>query len=295
MQTTYGTRGRKAKENRAKRAKQQQTRQLLQLLFCLSVFLAVFIGKGVWPTTVAQTGTQLLQVIRANTDFRAAFARLGAALSQQESMLGEIGDFCVSVLAPVQQPAAQEAASEPEQPVQLPPVEPELPLVQPQEPIMLVGDVVQETTAQDLPEGYTGQWLYLGELQTVTPVKGTITSPFGYREHPTKGRYAAHAGVDIAADHGTAVACFADGVVAEVGQNDDFGRYLLVDHPNGVSTFYSHCHAVLAEKGDEVTVGQIVAQVGSTGQSTGAHLHFEVRLNGVRLDPLYYIAPGQEV
>ena len=295
MQTTYGTRGRKGRRHAAEQAKQTQKRQLLQMLFCLSVFLVVFIGKGVWPAKVAQTGAQLLQVIRTNTDFRAAFADLGAALSRQESMLGEIGDFCVSVFAPVQSPAVQEPVIRSEQPEQTPPDEPPIAAEQLQEPVLKVGDVVEETAERDLPEGYTGQWLHLGELKTATPVMGTVTSPFGYREHPTKGRYAAHAGVDIAADHGTGVACFADGVVAEVGQNDDFGRYLRVDHPNGVSTFYSHCHAVLVEIGDEVRVGQTVAQVGSTGQSTGAHLHFEVHLNGVRLDPLYYIAPGQEV
>ena len=268
---------------------------MIQLLLCLAVFLAVFIGKGVWPSKVAQSGEQLLQVIRANTDFRAAFSGLGVALSQQESVLGEIGAFCVSVFAPEQEKPVQEGEITADE------AEKDLPynsIAQPeqqQEPQLHVGDVVQETQARDLPEGYSGQWLYLGEIQTATPVMGTVTSQFGYRDHPTKGRYAAHGGVDIAADRGTPVNSFAEGTVAEVGENEDFGRYLLVDHPNGVSTFYSHCHVVLVQTGEEVKAGQTVAQVGSTGQSTGAHLHFEVRLNGVRLDPMYYIDPAKEV
>ena len=289
MQTTYGSGRRKNKGYEAERKKQKKRRQMLQLLVCLAVFLTVFIGKGVWPATVAQTGTQVLQVLRANTDFRAAFTGLGFALAQQESVLGEIGEFCVSVLAPEEEPI-QETENLAETSVEEPLLD-----AQPQEPSLRVGDVVQETQVQDLPEGYSGQWLYLGDMATATPVMGTVTSQFGYRNHPTKGRYAAHGGVDIAADRGTAVAAFADGRVAEVGENDDFGRYLIVEHADGVSTFYSHCQTVLVQAGETVQMGQTIAQIGSTGQSTGAHLHFEVRLNGVRLDPMYYIVPTREV
>lgn len=293
MQTTYGKGYRKPERKVTERKKQKEGRQLVQLLLCLVVFLAVFIGKGVWPSKVAQTGAQLLQVIRANTDFRAAFAGLGEALSQQESVLGEIGDFCVSVFAPTHQESdnIHDRSTEKE-------VLPDASISQPQEeqPAPLqVGDVVQETQAQELPEGYSAQWLYLGDIQTATPVMGTVTSAFGYRDHPTMGRYAAHGGVDIAANLGTEIVAFADGTVAEVGYNEDFGRYLLIDHPHGVSTFYSHCNTVLVQTGEEIRVGQSVAQVGSTGQSTGSHLHFEVRLNGVRLNPMHYVDPGQVV
>lgn len=299
MQTNYGS-GRK----KTARKEKKSGRQLVQLLLCLAVFLVVFIGKGVFPSKVAQTGEQLLRVIRTNTDFRAAFANLGQALSQQESVLGEIGDFCVSVFAPVQQ-EAYESNSEPsptEGQEQMDSVlreqlaagideETEIQTEQ----ILQVGDVVQvvQETGTSLPEGYSDQWLFLGDMKTVTPVMGTVTSHFGYRDHPTIGRYAVHAGVDIAADKGTDVAAFADGVVEGSGQNEDFGRYLQINHSNGVSTFYSHCDRVLVQKGEKVEVGQTVAQVGTTGQSTGPHLHFEISLEGVRLNPMHYIAPEQ--
>lgn len=304
---TYG-RGQKNKRSRGNGGKRcGNSRQLVQLLLCLAVFLVVFIGKGVWPSKVAQTGERVLAVIRSNTDFRAAFAGLGQALSQQESVLGELGEFCVSVFAPVREESGlsedsmpvQEQAAQPtqtEQEVEEMPVEDGQPQ-QMEQMVLQVGDVLREVddSGQELPEGYNAQWLYLGGMKTVTPVQGTITSHFGYRDHPTVGRYAAHGGVDIAANKGTPVAAFAAGTVEIVGENDDFGLYLQLSHPNGVSTFYSHCSEICVNKGEEVRVGQTVALVGSTGKSTGPHLHFEVRLNGVRLDPMYYIELEQVV
>lgn len=281
----------------------KSARQLVQLLLCLAVFLVVFVGKGIFPSKVAQTGGELLRILQTNTDFRAAFANLGQALSQQESVLGEIGDFCVSVFAPMKQ-EAYESNSEPSptekqeqtSDLQKQPAAESLEQTDTQtDPILRVGDVVQviQGAKTDLPEGYSDQWLFLGEMKTVTPVMGTVTSPFGYRDHPTIGRYAVHAGVDIAADKGTAVAAFADGVVEDTGQNQDFGRYLQISHDNGVNTFYSHCDRVLVQKGESVAAGQTVAQVGNTGQSTGPHLHFELSLEGVRLNPMHYIDPEQ--
>ena len=129
-------------------------------------------------------------------------------------------------------------------------------------------------------------------METVTPVSGTITSTFGYRDHPTVQRYALHGGVDIAAKEGNPVAAFADGVVEYVGESDDFGLYLQLRHENGVKTFYAHCSRLYAKKGEAVSAGQVIAQVGSTGQSTGPHLHFEIKYDGSRLNPEYYIDVG---
>ena len=289
MQTTYGRGG--AKRRDTERKENGNRRQLMQLLACLVVFLSVFIGKGIWPSQVARTGAQLLEVIRANTDFRAAFADLGQALSEQESVLGELGDFCVAVLAPEEATADTSVVQVMGQKTEEEPVIQEEPL--PPTPALQVGDVVQEVElTQELPEGYSGQWLYLGQLETATPVQGTVSSGFGYRDHPSTGRYAPHGGVDIAADKGTAVVAFAGGVVESVGEDSDYGKYLYLTHPNGVTTFYAHCSKLCVKQGEQVQPGQTVAQVGSTGKSTGSHLHFEVRLDGVRLDPLYYIEPA---
>ena len=308
MKTTYGKKRGRGREERRTQAR----RQLTQLFVCLLLFLTVFIGKEVWPSKVAKTGEQLLAVIHMNTDFKAAFARLGRAMAQEESMLGELGEFCVSVFLPTSQdadlPGSSEAKSDQEpvpeiaQPDQSgdtaayePWEEQEMNMAQPTgfEPDMQVGDVVQNVEYQgaELPDGYSEQWLYLGEIETATPVHGTVTSQFGYRDHPTIGRYAAHGGVDIAADSGIAVAAFAAGTVEAIGEDKDFGRWVRLSHPDGVSSFYAHCSKIRVKEGEEVQAGQTVAHVGSSGASTGPHLHFEIRLNGVRLDPMYYIDP----
>ena len=313
MQTTYGNRKRSPGKGK-KMQKQRGSGQLVRLLLCVVVFLGVYIGKGVWPSKVVQSGQQLLAIMESNTDFRAAFASLGLALSERESVLGEFGEFCVAVFAPEQ---GEQEADPPAVPVAGPvqdvlvanpdremltverPETPEESAPQPPEstPELRVGDVMGTAPEvdQDLPEGYDSRWLYLGGMEMITPVQGAVTSRFGYRDHPTIGRYAAHGGVDIAADKGTAVAAFAGGTVKGVGESEDFGLYLELEHGDGVTTFYSHCSKLCVKKGEQVQVGQTVAKVGSTGKSTGPHLHFEVRLDGVRLDPMHYINPGQEV
>lgn len=310
MKTTYG---KKREKGRKERRKAAYWRQLAQLLVCLVVFLVVFIGKEVWPAKVAETGKQLLNVIRANTDFRAAFAELGQALSQEESVLGELGEFCVSVFAQFPEEATdlpdhsalgegRESAPVDTNPDQLGDTDGDAlwvgaQMLTTQQTVLQVGDVVQDVEYQEgkLPEGYSAQWLYLGEMDTVTPVQGTVTSHFGYRDHPTIGRYAVHGGVDIAADSGAEVAAFSAGTVESVGDSEDFGLWLQLAHPNGVTTFYSHCSKLCVEKGEKVRAGQTVALVGSTGNSTGPHLHFEVRLNAVRLDPMHYIEPSRNM
>lgn len=318
MQTTYGNRTRGPGKARKKR-KQQGNGQLIRLLLCVAVFLAVYIGKGVWPSKVVQSGEQLLAIMESNTDFRAAFASLGLALSEQESVLGEIGEFCIAVFASEQEvqetdPPAVPAAGPAQDALATETNQDLLTVVQPEKAaeqsndlstlqiteskqMLRVGDVVQtsEEPVQELPEGYDPRWLYLGELEMVTPVRGAVTSQFGYRDHPTIGRYAVHGGVDIAADKGTAVAAFAGGTVKCVGESEDFGLYLELEHGDGVTTFYSHCSKLCVKKGEQVQGGQTVAKVGSTGKSTGPHLHFEIRLDGVRLDPMYYIDPSREV
>lgn len=270
-------------------------RQLLQLVACVVLFLTVFIGKGVLPEEMAQVGPQLLGVLRANTDFRGAFAALGSTMAEGEPVLDGLEQFCATVIG-VQEQSMGEGEDEPVQVLQPEPVRVEEPEPQPQSdpeppPQYQVGDVVQTIAVegQALPERYTYDKLYLGEMETAEPVAGTLTSAFGYRDHPTIGTYAVHGGVDIGAAKGTAVRAFADGTVEFVGESEDFGLYLQLRHENDVSTFYSHCESISVKKGELIKAGQQVAKVGSTGKSTGPHLHFEVRLGEVRLDPMHYI------
>jgi len=112
------------------------------------------------------------------------------------------------------------------------------------------------------------------------PVTGWVSSPFGFRD----GRM--HEGLDIAADSGDPIKAVSGGRVIFAGTQDGYGLTVIIDHGDGISTLYGHCSKLLVKRGERVASGQLIARVGSTGRSSGPHLHLEVRLNGVPHDPL---------
>ena len=124
------------------------------------------------------------------------------------------------------------------------------------------------------------------------PVNGTITSVFGAREARTAGQQSFHHGLDIAAPTGTSIRPVAAGVVAETGYNAVYGNYLLLEHEGGLTSKYAHCDKLLVKQGDKVKTSTKVATVGSTGDSTGSHLHLELRLNMVFIDPALHLGLG---
>jgi murein DD-endopeptidase MepM/ murein hydrolase activator NlpD len=128
----------------------------------------------------------------------------------------------------------------------------------------------------------------LGTGNYVRPVQGSITSYFGYRFHPILRKRKYHSGIDISASYGSPVSAADSGVIVFAGRNGGYGKMIIIDHGSGISTVYGHCSLLQVDQGQTVTQGQIIAQVGSTGLSTGPHLHFEVRKNGVPEDPLSY-------
>lgn len=119
----------------------------------------------------------------------------------------------------------------------------------------------------------------------VWPCGGEITSPFGWRIHPIWGDSRFHAGVDIGASTGTPVACAGNGTVISAGWNGGYGNCVIVDIGNGLSVVYAHLSAMNVSAGETVSAGQTVGAVGSTGDSTGSHLHYEVRLYGTPISP----------
>jgi len=116
-----------------------------------------------------------------------------------------------------------------------------------------------------------------------------LSSTFGYRSDPIRGARAMHAGIDIPGPLGTPVRASGDGVVRFAGQAGGYGRMIEVDHGNGLSTRYAHLSAILVRPGMSVAQGETIARMGSSGRSTGSHLHFEVRANGRASDPLRYL------
>ncbi len=115
-----------------------------------------------------------------------------------------------------------------------------------------------------------------------------ITSQYGTRFHPIQKRYKTHTGIDIGAGQGAPIYAAASGTVLSAGWNSGYGKYIVINHGGGVQTLYAHSSALYVQAGDTVTKGQTIAAVGSTGNSTGPHLHFEVLNYGQHTDPMSY-------
>lgn len=133
----------------------------------------------------------------------------------------------------------------------------------------------------------------LGNISFVWPCPSSsrITSYFGDRESPTEGASSNHKAIDIGAPTGTNIVAAADGEVTISTYSVSAGNYIMLDHGGGVSTVYMHCSQLLVSKGAKVKKGQVIAKVGSTGYSTGPHLHFGVRSGGTYVNPLKYVSP----
>ncbi|MBQ7215742.1 MAG: M23 family metallopeptidase, partial [Synergistaceae bacterium] len=122
------------------------------------------------------------------------------------------------------------------------------------------------------------------------PVMGRINSPFGWRQHPITRRKDFHTGIDIKADRNDPIKAAGSGRIVYSGWMGGYGKVLVIEHPNGQSTLYAHCSTLLAGKGASVSSGQLVARVGTTGRSTGPHLHFEVRNGNSPVNPIKYLS-----
>ncbi|MBR9985479.1 MAG: M23 family metallopeptidase [Desulfosarcina sp.] len=128
----------------------------------------------------------------------------------------------------------------------------------------------------------------LAATPSIRPLKGWISSRFGYRESPFTGRREFHRGLDIATHAGTPIIAPADGLVTFAGGKGLMGNMAVIEHGFGMVTRYGHVQKLLKKKGDRVKRGETIALVGNTGRSTGPHLHYEVRLNGVAVNPTNY-------
>lgn len=119
-----------------------------------------------------------------------------------------------------------------------------------------------------------------------SPVSGLVTSRFGWRSHPVSGQDDFHTGVDIAAAQGTPILAALPGVVEQTGYSKSYGNFVVLRHSDNLRTTYNHCSEILAKEGEQLARGDRIALVGSTGISTGPHLHFEVEVKGLKADPL---------
>ncbi len=128
-----------------------------------------------------------------------------------------------------------------------------------------------------------------GIMAWPVPSSSRITSKYGYRNHPILKTNKFHSGLDIAATSGSPIVAASSGTVIMSKTNGGYGKCIMIDHGGGVVTLYGHCSSLISKVGDKVSKGQTIAKVGSTGQSTGPHCHFEVRINGSTTDPTAYL------
>ena len=145
--------------------------------------------------------------------------------------------------------------------------------------------------AQEKGEEY--KTVSIGDISFIWPCPSSsrITSGFGGRSSPTEGASSNHKGIDIGASSGSDIVAAADGTVTISTYSYSAGNYIMINHGGGVSTVYMHCSKLLVSVGETVKKGQVIAKVGSTGYSTGPHLHFGVRVNGAYVNPSQYVSP----
>ena len=148
-----------------------------------------------------------------------------------------------------------------------------------------------EERVTSLYQGYQDRIVRLSSTPNIWPVSGWMTSGFGMRHHPIHGGTRFHEGLDIAAPWGTPVKASADGVIKYAGYKGGFGKIVIIDHGYGIVTYYGHNSRLFVKAGDKVTRGMRIASVGNTGYSTGAHLHYEVHVDGVPIDPMNFLPP----
>lgn len=245
-----------AKKSGRQSEKTQDPLLLVQLLLCVAAVAFAILAKSMDAGFLPQLSQAMDTVLSQGVDFSQenTFAHFAGG------MVNGLRESARQVMAQLDG-AAQTASSAPAQGGYLPVQKNETP-----------------------PEGFSMD-AYVPKQPLYSPVQGTLTSGYGYRDNPVNGQEDFHAGLDIAVAEGTPVHCAQDGQVVQAGFNSIRGNYIIVRHTDGLQTLYQHLACGFVRAGEGVTRGQVIASAGSTGMSTGAHLHFELIYNGVRYDP----------
>lgn len=281
-----------------------ERRRLIQLAACAGIFVLLVAVKLLLPGRMVQIGQFLNGRMEQNVDVRAVFSAVGRAFAGESDVGGAARDVYQAVFHPETPGEVLETVVLGELPEAsaLDTLRPyrdgmEPPAAEPEEsgPAPAGGEGQVSTLAyvlyseRNLPGNVSLEQAIL-DFDYRTPIAGALSSNFGYREHPVEGEERFHYGVDLAAEAGTEIGCFADGTVTAVGESSSYGKYCVVAHQGGYTTLYAHCSRITAASGTAVRRGQKIAEVGETGMATGPHLHFELQRDGVYLNPIYYVA-----
>ncbi len=157
-----------------------------------------------------------------------------------------------------------------------------------------IEDINQATIRQE--EGFSNLLKYLEDQKNllastpaIRPTVGWVSSKFGYRVSPFTGKRTFHKGLDIANRKGTPIIATANGIISQAGRKGFLGKLITIDHGHGIVTRYGHLSKIIIKPGNSVKRGQIIGKMGNSGRSTGPHVHYEVRLNGLPVNPVQYI------
>jgi murein DD-endopeptidase MepM/ murein hydrolase activator NlpD len=153
---------------------------------------------------------------------------------------------------------------------------------------------VSRALESGLTPSFTGDWTVLADAPSLWPLEGRVTSSFGERLDPFNGEGAFHSGIDICAPYGTPVRAAADGEVSGAPLGTGYGRGIVLDHGHDVVTVYGHLSAIAVLPGQHVIRGQVIGYVGESGRATGPHLHYEVRVHNVPVNPHKYLRTTYE-
>ena len=282
-------------------------RLLLQVVICGSIFVLLVVAKLLLPAKMASLNQRISNALHQNMDVQTVFSVVGDMFTGQQDAGGAAEEVYQAVFHPetkssireTSAPAgitdggqaaldslrtyrAENISAETEEAAQG-----EEKTATEQTEVSTLAYVLYSD--KNLPENVSLEQAILG-FDYCTPLAGALTSDFGYREHPVEGEERFHYGVDLAADSGTAICCFAGGTVTAVGESSSYGKYCIVAHEGGYSTLYAHCSRITISSGKTVKKGEKIAEVGETGIATGPHLHFELQKDGVYLNPIYYVS-----
>lgn len=246
------------------------SRGMIRFVVCSGIFVLLVVLKLVIPQEMERVQVFFQQKMESSIDVQTVFSSIGEAIGGEQSLKDAAQEVYVAVFGTEEGAVAVMG----EEQVEEMPVD-----------TVLAAHVY---TAENTPQDAALEQEVLG-FAYCAPVEGTVTSSYGYRDHPVEGVEKFHYGVDIAAAEGTEICAFAAGKVSVCGESSSLGKYLIVEHEGDITTLYAHCSELHVSSGQAVSLGEKIAEVGQTGVATGDHLHFELRRGDTYLDPIYYV------
>jgi murein DD-endopeptidase MepM/ murein hydrolase activator NlpD len=259
-------------------------------LFCMTALLAVaLLGAPHLFFKVRSQASDVDQLVRDNQRLRASTVQFESALSDISERLDgfeQRSERIAAVLGVDELPSGQPSGGPGEAPVAsgrgLTLFDQELDAVRKRTSAL-------DQSMEQLDEAFQERLRFLSSTPSIMPVQGWFSHGFGWRKDPLTGKRAFHRGVDIVADSGTPIRAPADGVITRTARVSDYGKMIDMSHGFGYSTRYGHMSEILVRTGQRVRRGDIIGRVGSTGRSTGPHLHYEVFRDGRRVNPWKYL------